>query len=268
MTSVLQFAVRSALRTVAILLAVTASWGGSALARGLEVDLALVLAVDISGSMDPDEQRVQREGYVTALRSAEVIRAIIGGPTGRIALTYVEWAGSDIQTVVVPWTLIDSREAAIEFSVRLSRSPLRVYRGTSISAALLLAAELLEELEYLPARRTIDMSGDGPNNMGVPLAAARALVLGREITINGLPIMIPGHNFGDGFGALDDYYRECVIGGPSAFMFTVTSLREFPAAIRGKLVQEIASAETTQEKPIRAQAAPAICVDRLTFPPP
>lgn len=237
-------------------------------AKGPEIDLALVLAVDISGSMDAGEQRVQREGYVSAIRSSEVINAILGGLTGRIALTYVEWAGSDIQNVVVPWTLIDSREAAVGFSNRLSRSPLRVYRGTSISAALLLAADLFDALDYSPARRTIDISGDGPNNMGLPLAAARALTLGKGITINGLPIMIPGHAFGDGFGELDDYYRQCVIGGPASFLFTVTSLREFPIAIRRKLVQEIAFERPAPARVQAAQALPPICVDRTTFPPP
>lgn len=211
-----------------------------------EVDLVLVLAVDISSSMDSEEQRIQREGYVSAFRSPDVINAIGGGLLGRIAVTYVEWSDAEYQFVVIPWTLIDGKDAAFAFSDRLARAPIDRVRATSISGALFYGARLIESAPFKPLKKAIDVSGDGPNNNGLPVLVARDDVIRRGITINGLPILI--HQNGRGFGNtaadipnLDEYYRDCVIGGPGSFMFSVNTVEEFPTAIRRKLIQEIAS---------------------------
>jgi hypothetical protein len=213
---------------------------GSADAADLPVDLDLVLAVDVSRSMDPDEQALQREGYVAALRHPEIIAAIQGGARHRIALSYVEWAGPETQAVVVPWRVIDGWDAAAAFAAGLEQAPIRAYRGTAIADGLVFAQSLFDGNGYDGARRVIDVSGDGPNNMGMPIELAREAILRKGVTINGLPIMIkqPG-----GFAAiadLDIYYQDCVIGGGAAFMIVIRSADQFAEAIRRKLVLEIA----------------------------
>lgn len=204
-----------------------------------EVDLQLVLAVDISMSMDFDEQRAQRDGYVHAFRSSEVQSAIADGLLGKIAVTYVAWAGFETQQIYVPWTLIDSARAADAFADRLALMPLASANGTSISQALLYSSALIRGSGFTSTRKTIDLSGDGPNNSGTSLILARASVLRTGIAINGLPLMLPGHD-SSGSLDLDLYFGRCVIGGPASFLYTVESMSEFPAAIRRKLVQEIA----------------------------
>src|SRR4051794_16938125 len=138
-----------------------------------DVDLALVLAVDVSGSMDRDEQELQRSGYVEAFRNAEVIGAIGQGMRGRIAVTYVEWAGPANQKVIVPWMVIDGADAGRKFAGRLAAAPLSRYRGTSISGSLAFALPVLSEPAFASIRKVIDISGDGPNNMGGPVRDAR-----------------------------------------------------------------------------------------------
>jgi hypothetical protein len=205
-----------------------------------EVDLELVLAVDISRSMDFDEQELQRAGYVAAFRHPEVIAAIGSGLTGRIAVTYLEWAGPGTQLHVVPWTLIDSPQSAHAFADAMAAAPISRERHTSISTGLITAAGLLAASPFIGLREVIDVSGDGPNNMGPPVLEARRAVLERGVTINGLPIMLrPGGGFFN-VHDLDVYYEHCVIGGPAAFLVTVESPDRFAVAIRRKLVLEIA----------------------------
>lgn len=227
-------------------------------ARAQEVvDLELVLAVDISGSMDAEEQRVQRQGYVDALRHPEVIQAIRNGAYGKIAVTYVEWAGPEFQFITVPWTIIDGPEAAAVLGDRIAEVPLRRFRGTSISAALRLSASLFEESGYQGLRRVIDVSGDGANNMGPAVAPVRDAVLDQDIIINGLPLLIRPSAGGWDIADLDVYYADCVIGGPGAFVIPVRSIDEFPEAVRRKLVLEIAGFMPAPSSPvIRAQAKP------------
>ncbi len=207
-----------------------------------EVDVELFLAVDVSRSMAPAELEIQRRGYAQALRSPEVIEAIEGGLIGQIALTYVEWAGTGSQRVVVPWTLIRTGADAEEFADRIATHFDPSLRRTSISGALLYARESLETNEFHGLRQVIDVSGDGPNNHGRPVTRARDAVLARGITINGLPLMTR-----DGMGArwhledLDAYYTACVIGGPGAFTLPVHSWDQFATAVRRKLVMEIAA---------------------------
>ena len=205
-----------------------------------EVDLELVLAVDISRSMDFDEQALQRAGYVAAFRHPEVIAAIGSGLIGRIAVTYLEWAGTGTQLHRVPWTLVDGGDSAHAFADAMAAVPISRERHTSISAGLITAAGLLAASPFAGLREVIDVSGDGPNNTGPPVLEARQMVLDRGVTINGLPIMLrPGGGFFN-VHDLDVYYEHCVIGGPAAFLVTVESPDRFAVAIRRKLVLEIA----------------------------
>ena len=211
-------------------------------AADTDVDLELVLAVDISRSMDFDEQRLQRDGYVAALRHPEVVQAIQSGPIGRIAVTYVEWAGPFHQAVVVPWTILSGEADAAAFSARVAAAPLVRERGTSISQGLEFSHRLFAASGARSARRTIDVSGDGPNNMGLPVVPVRDGIVADGVTINGLPIVLKT-SFAYGpynIPNLDVYYEDCVIGGPGAFMITVDDMSRFAVAIRRKLVLEIA----------------------------
>jgi hypothetical protein len=209
-------------------------------AIAVPVDLELVLAVDISGSMDTDEQALQRRGYIEAFLHAEVAGAIRSGPYGRIAATYVEWAGPGAQRVTVPWTLIETAADAEDFAAGLAEAPRARFRGTSISGALAFSAPLFENNGYEGLRRVIDVSGDGPNNAGAPVDAARDAAVGTGIIVNGLPIQITAQPFGLGGRDLATYYRDCVIGGPGAFVIPVTEEAQLLEAIRRKLVLEIA----------------------------
>jgi hypothetical protein len=209
-------------------------------AKETDVDLELVLAVDVSGSMDRDEQELQRDGYVEAFRYPEVLSAISTGMLGRIAVSYVEWAGPTNQTVIVPWTVIDGAESGRRFAERLAAAPISRYRGTSISGSLAFAAPIFDNNGFSGARRVIDISGDGPNNMGMPVLVAREPVVASGITNNGLPIMIKRPNGFYSIEQLDIYYEDCVIGGPGAFLVAVQSRDMFASAIRRKLVLEVA----------------------------
>ncbi|MCC6984450.1 MAG: DUF1194 domain-containing protein [Bauldia sp.] len=210
--------------------------------RAEEVDLELILAVDISGSMEFDEALTQRRGYVEALRHPEVVRAIQSGLLGKIALTVVEWAGPGIQFIAVPWTVVEDQESAESVAVALSGMPLFQYRGTSISSSLLFTSALFQDNGFEGTRRVIDISGDGPNNMGVSVVYVRDMVLAEGIVINGLPIMINPSGMGLSMLGLDVYYEDCVIGGPGSFIIPVDSADQFAEAIRRKLVLEIAAA--------------------------
>ena len=207
------------------------------------VDLELVLAVDVSRSMDIEEQAIQRAGYSAAFRHRDVIAAITGGMHGRIAVAYVEWAGAGAENIVVPWTIIAGEADSLAFAAKLDGTGVNRYSGTSIASGLLLSAALIEGNKINGLRRVIDVSGDGPNNIGPPVEPTRDAIVGRGIAINGLPIMLrPGGGFFS-IEQLDAYYEDCVIGGPAAFMIPVRAAEEFPEAIRRKLVLEIAGTE-------------------------
>ncbi|MFP4274017.1 MAG: DUF1194 domain-containing protein [Paracoccaceae bacterium] len=223
---------------------------------GQEVDLELVLLVDVSRSMSPSELEIQRRGYAEALRSDEVIAAIRGGMIGRIALSYVEWAGAHAQRTAVPWTLIETRADASAFAGRIQGNATPAMRRTSISGALLFAADSFEENGFSGLRRVIDVSGDGPNNAGRPVRPARDAVLSRGITVNGLPLMADPDSlqFWD-IPDLDTYYAECVTGGPGAFVLPVRGWTAFAEAVRRKMVMEIAG-DPPPDRLWRAQAEP------------
>ncbi len=221
----------------------------------LEVDLALVLAVDVSNSMDRAENALQRAGYVDALSHRDIWSAIRAGPLRRIALTYVEWAGPEEQRTVVPWRLIDSPAAARAFAAELADRPILFARGTgtSISAAIAYSVGLFRDSRYAAHRQVIDLSGDGPNNRGGPVTEARDAGLAVGVTINGLPLMLrPSRSF----DAVDLYYRDCVIGGPGAFVLPVYDDRQLGQSIRRKLVLEIAAVSAPGASTVNVQAEP------------
>ena len=205
------------------------------------VDVELVLAVDVSYSMDPGELLLQREGYAEAIVSNEFLQALKAGPNRRLALVYVEWSGPNDQKIIVPWRLIDSRESAAAVAAEIAKAPVRMGSRTSISGAINFALPLFDADPYRGLRRVIDVSGDGVNNDGSPVTIARDAALARGITINGLPIMLEGRLPSQmDIDDLDLYYEDCVIGGSGSFMVTIRSRDGFKEAIRTKLVLEVA----------------------------
>ena len=231
-----------------------APFANGALAQVL-VDLELVLAVDVSLSMDLDEQRLQRDGYVAAFRDGEVQKAIMAGPNGRIAVTYMEWAGPSVQNVVIPWTLVDGPAAAQAIADKLAEQPISRARMTSISQGLVFAGHLFDSSGVKGIRRVIDVSGDGPNNAGPLVTQVRDQLVAQGIAINGLPILLKKPSSFFDIADLDVYYTECVIGGTGAFMIPVREPFEFKTATRRKLLLEIASQPPAQLIP--AQLIPA-----------
>jgi hypothetical protein len=215
------------------------------------VDLELVLAVDVSLSMDLDEQRLQRDGYVFAFRDGEVHKAITSGPNGRIAVTYVEWAGPGVQNIVIPWVVIDSAAAAQAVADRLETHPISRARMTSISQALEFSGRLFEASGARGIRRVIDVSGDGPNNAGPPVVPVRDSLVAWGVAINGLPIMLKQASSFFDIADLDVYYTECVIGGTGAFMIPIRDHAEFKTATRRKLLLEISGLEPLPTIPVQ-----------------
>jgi hypothetical protein len=205
------------------------------------VDIELILATDISYSMDMDELAVQREGYAQALVSKEFLQALKAGPTGKISITYFEWAASNDQKILIPWRLIDGPETADAVAAEIMKTPVRRASRTSISGAINFAMPLFDEDPYHGVRRVIDISGDGPNNNGTPVTLSRDAALEKGIVINGLPIMVkePSLSTMD-IENLDWYYEDCVIGGPGSFVVSIKDREKFKEAIRTKLVLEVA----------------------------
>ena len=207
-----------------------------------DVDLALALGIDISGSIDPDEAKLQRQGYVLAFRDPVIVRAILGGPNGRIAVAYYEWSDSWMQKLLVDWTLLDSETAIADFAQRLDEAPISIARRTSISGAIRYAIPLFGRSPYEPQRKVLDISGDGSNNDGGLVTDMRYEALKEKIVINGLPIMNDRPNpFGfPNEEDLDRYYLACVTGGPRSFVEVARNFEDFPRAVRKKLLQEVA----------------------------
>lgn len=242
-------------------------WRAAALAFGLSlslpaaavasvpVDLELVLAIDISGSVDEEEAQLQRHGYVAALVHPEVVAAIQSGITGRVAMTYIEWAGQNTQRVVVGWTVVSDAESARGFAAAIAAAPSATAHWTSISGAIDFALPMFETNEYEGTRRVIDISGDGPNNSGRLAPQARDAAVAAGVVVNGLPI-INGRLSRWGrippIAHLDWYYQDCVIGGPGAFIIVANGFADFARAVRRKLILEIAD---RQPAPAEQRAA-------------
>ena len=232
---------------------------GKASPGAVGVDVELVLAVDISYSMDFDELKLQRDGYVEALTSKEFLDALKQGMHGKVAVTMVEWAGAAEQRIVIPWRLIEGPESAQKVAAELAAQPVRRAFRTSISGALLFSAPLFENNGFSGIRRVIDVSGDGTNNQGPLVHLTRDEVLAKGIIINGLPIMLkePQPNSVD-LKDLDIYYEDCVIGGPGAFVVPIRERDKFKDAIRTKLVLDIARHDGTARVIPAAANAPRI----------
>src|SRR5215469_16181411 len=205
------------------------------------VNVELVIAVDVSYSMDLDELAIQREGYAQAIVSKDFLQALKAGPGGKVAVTYFEWSISDDEKIIIPWQVIDGPESADAVAAEIMKTPVHRGSSTSISGAINFAVRLFEKNPYRGLRRVVDISGDGPNNDGAPVTGARDAALAKGIIINGLPIMVkePSYSTID-IENLDLYYEDCVIGGPGAFIMTIKDREKFKEAIRTKLVLEVA----------------------------
>jgi hypothetical protein len=206
-----------------------------------QVDLELILAIDVSGSIDEEEAALQRQGYLRALVHPQVIEAISGGERRKIGVTYIEWAGYHYQRIVADWSVISDKSSAEAFVAKIAAVPVSTERWTSISGAVEFAMKRFELSPYRGTRRVIDISGDGRNNNGRDLAEVRREALAAGIIINGLPIV---NDRPTRWGTpperdLDLYYRDHVIGGPGAFYVVADGFNAFANAIRTKLVREI-----------------------------
>ena len=217
---------------------------GSSTSQGLandqtNVDVELILAVDISFSISSGEQDIQRQGYVAAFRDPKIIRSITSGRHGRIAVTYLEWAGPDLRRQIIPWTEISDTKSALAFADALKSA--KIHRGgrTSISAALAAAHYLFSINQFQGTRRIVDISGDGPNNFGGPVALARDRLVSQGVTINGLPLTGSAGSTEVPIN-ITHYYSECVIGGPGAFIISVSDWKDFQLSLKRKLILEIA----------------------------
>ncbi|AWM86260.1 DUF1194 domain-containing protein [Microvirga sp. 17 mud 1-3] len=212
--------------------------------RAEPVDLELVFAADGSGSIDNDELRLQRQGWADALTSKDVLDGIRNGPIGAIAVAFMEWGGPSSQVLVVDWHVIRDAASAKVFAEKLVSAPRGATGYNSISNAIDFSVRLVEDNAHEGTRKVIDVSGDGPNMNGRPLAAARAEALAKGFTINALSIRRPGGRPGGPGGmALEDYYAQNVIGGPGAFVEIADEMRPFAVAARRKLLTEVAGHE-------------------------
>jgi hypothetical protein len=217
-----------------------------------QVDVELVLAVDVSYSMDLDELAIQREGYAQAVISSDFLQALKSGPHGKIAITYFEWAAANDQKIIIPWRIVDGPETADAVAAEIMKAPLRRASRTSISGAINFSMQLFAENPYKGYRRVIDVSGDGPNNNGEPVLIARDAALAQGVIINGLPIMVKAASYATmDIDNLDLYFEDCVIGGPGSFVVPIKERAKFKEAIRTKLVLEVA------DLPLEAELIPA-----------
>jgi hypothetical protein len=230
------------------LLSVVLVCGPVPAAELLPVDLELVLAVDVSGSIDGEEMQLQRDGYVAAISSPEVVRAVTRGVLGRIALAYVEWSGYEDRRLVVDWALVKDQATASGFAQRLAAAPVRGGVATSISGAIDFALPMFGRNGYEGTRRVIDVSGDGPNNAGPLVTDARQRAIDAGVVINGLPILNdrPNRLNFPNLEDLDRYYEGCVIAGDGAFVIVAGNFQAFGEAIRRKLILEIADRRPTK----------------------
>ena len=240
-----------AFQLLVVLCALTLTVHSQNARAGEPVDALLVLAADVSRSIDQPKFQLQREGYAAAISHPRVLNAITSGPHRRIAVCFVEWSGVGAQKVVIDWTLIGDAGAARRFGDQLLEAPRSFADRTSISGAIDFAAALFDRAPYDSTRRTIDVSGDGNNNSGRDVSAARDDALAQGITINGLVILTPPEvalawnpEHTNPPGGLDNYYRDNVIGGPGAFVIVAENFNSFREAITKKMIAEVATLQT------------------------
>ena len=234
--------------------------GSAGAAEKTTVDLELILAIDVSGSIDPAEAKMQRDGYYAALPSPKVIQAIETGAVGRIAVCYVEWAGAHYQHMVLDWTVIHDAASARDFISRLADVPPTSQRWTSISGAIDYAMTVFQQSPFDSPRRVIDVSGDGSNNNGRSVLQARDEAVAAGVVINGLPVVNDRPTMWGGApeADLDKYYEENVIGGAGAFMIVADSFEKFADAVLSKLILEVAGTPTGG--PTRYSALPVMAM--------
>jgi hypothetical protein len=242
-----------AMRTlVAAALMATAGWSVTCVAE--PVDLLLVLAADVSGSMDESKFDLQRSGYATAFSNPRVIEAIRSGAAGRIAVALIEWSGILQQKIVIDWTVISNDETARQFGDHIMEAPRAFVRNsTSISAGIDFAMSHLDRAPYEARRRVIDVSGDGDNNSGRDVAAARDETIAKGVTINGLVILTKASTRWNSDhtnppGGLANYYRNNVIGGPGAFVMVAENFDAFGEVLVKKLIAEIARSDSPRRR--------------------
>jgi hypothetical protein len=242
---------RLAARLCAALLAIAIAMGaGTSAVAQTGVDLQLVLAVDVSGSVSDERFKLQQQGYAEAFRNWRVLEAIRSGTGRAIAVTMTQWTGPSQQVQVVPWMVITDEASMLAFADAIDRATRQLYGGgTSISGAIDHAMTLFPQLEYKAARRVIDVSGDGANNRGRPAADARDEAVRAGVTINGLPILALEPN-------LDQYYLNNVIGGPNAFSLVAETYEAFAEAVLKKLILEIAGISAEGAALVMASAEP------------
>jgi Protein of unknown function (DUF1194) len=248
------------MRTIKVLLAslmVAAALAPAAANAADDVDLLLVLAVDVSRSIDAAKFQMQREGYAAAVADPHVLEAVQSGHTGRIGLSLVEWSGVGAQKVVIDWMAISDGNSAKGFGDRLLEAPRSFADRTSISGAIEFAMGQFDKAPYRAARHTIDVSGDGTNNAGRDVGLARDEAVAKGITINGLVILSdnpmswnPDHT--NPPGGLANYYRNNVVGGPNAFVMVAENFNSFGQAMIKKMIAEVAQAH--EPRPLRAAA--------------
>lgn len=244
------------LRALAVLLALLLA--APAAAPAVEpVDLLLVLAADVSRSIDQAKFQLQREGYAAAISDPRVLEAITGGRNRRIGLAFVEWSGVYSQRIVIDWSIIDGADSARKFGDQLLELPRSFAERTSISAGIDFSMDLLRRAPFTAARRTIDVSGDGTNNSGRDVTLARDEAVAAGVTINGLVILSdrpmawnPEHT--NPPGGLAEYYRSHVVGGPGAFVIVADDFNSFGQAIVKKLIAEIAYAPPPRTISVRS----------------
>ena len=224
---------------------------------GDDVDLLLVLAADVSRSIDAGKFQLQRNGYAAAISDPRVLDTIRSGRNGRIGLTFVEWSGIGAQRVVIDWTAVGDAAAAKDFGDRLLETPRSFADRTSISGAIEFAMDRLANAPFACVRRTVDISGDGTNNAGRDVTELRDQAVAKGVTINGLVILSdsplawnPDHT--NPPGGLDNYYRNNVVGGPGAFVMVAQNFNSFGQAMIAKMIAEVAQAR--EPKPWRASA--------------
>jgi len=238
------------IRSITMLAAALLTLGTAARAQE-QVDLLLVLASDVSRSVDTRKFQLQREGYAAALSNPRVVEAIRSGPHGRIAICFLEWSGATSQKLGIDWTIVSDAASARRIGDQMLELPRSFADRTSISAGLEYAMNQLEQAPFTAPRRTIDVSGDGTNNSGRDIASVRDEVLAKGVTINGLVILSdtplpwnPEHT--NPAGGLDNYYRRNVTGGAGSFVMVAENFNPFGQAILNKLIAEIASTEPSK----------------------
>jgi hypothetical protein len=238
---------RSIAAAIACMITLAASPLGAPAARAETVDLLLILAADVSRSIDDEEFNMQRKGYAAAMTDPRVLRAIVGGRHHAIAVTFIEWSGATDQNIVVDWTVVRDDEGAAGVAATMLAAPRSFLGRTSISGAIDFAMQRFGAAPANADKRVIDVSGDGTNNSGRSVTEARDEAVATGVTINGLAIVnnrsTPGYAFHtQPPGGLPKYYEESVIGGPGAFLISVEGFEAFADAITRKLVAEIAAA--------------------------